>query len=83
MGASLVRNTDYLGLRNDARFDFLEGDVINSNGRRISRGEFKDYLQYVQIPHSHAGTGRCPPRCALVMRSVVALLVLSISASFP
>ena len=52
--ASLVRNTDYLGLRNDTRFDFLEGDIVNSNGRRISTQEFKDYLQYVQIPHSHA-----------------------------
>src|SRR5215203_5825874 len=47
--ASLVRNTDYLGLRNDTRFDFLEGDVVNSNGRRISTQEFKNYLQYVQI----------------------------------
>jgi len=52
--ASLVRNTDYLGLRNDTRFDFLEGDVVNSNGKRIARSEFKNYLQYVQIPHSHA-----------------------------
>ena len=52
--ASLVRNTDYLGLRNDTRFDFLEGDVVNSNGRRIIRSEFKNYLQYVQVPHSHA-----------------------------
>jgi len=52
--ASLVRNTDYLGLRNDTRFDFLEGDVVNSNGRRIARAEFEDYLHYVQIPHSHA-----------------------------
>jgi sulfhydrogenase subunit alpha len=50
----LVRNTDYLGLRNDRQFDFLEGDVLNSNGRRIARSEFKKYLQYVQIPHSHA-----------------------------
>jgi sulfhydrogenase subunit alpha len=53
-GASLVRNTDYLGLRNDTRFDFLEGDVVNSNGRRIARPVFEDYLHYVQIPHSHA-----------------------------
>src|SRR5215216_3227095 len=52
--ASLVRNTDYLGLRNDRRFDFLAGDVVNSNGKRIVRSEFKNYLQYVQIPHSHA-----------------------------
>jgi sulfhydrogenase subunit alpha len=52
--ASLVRNTDYLGLRDDTLFDFLEGDVLNSNGRRIARPEFKNYLHYVQIPHSHA-----------------------------
>ena len=52
--ASLVRNTDYLGLRNDSRFDFLEGDVVNSDGKRIARSEFDNYLQYVQIPHSHA-----------------------------
>ena len=51
--AALVRNMDYLCLRNEARFDFLAGDVVNSNGRRISRTQFKDYLQYVQIPHSH------------------------------
>lgn len=52
--ASLIRNTDYLCLRNETRFDFLEGDVLNSNGRRIPGSEFGDYLQYVQIPHSHA-----------------------------
>jgi coenzyme F420-reducing hydrogenase alpha subunit len=52
--ASLVRNTDYLSLRNGTRFDFLEGDVVNTNGKRIARSQFKNYLQYVQIPHSHA-----------------------------
>jgi sulfhydrogenase subunit alpha len=52
--ASLVRNTDYLALRNDTRFDFLEGEVVNSNGKRVVRSEFDNYLQYVQIPHSHA-----------------------------
>src|SRR5215204_3311391 len=52
--ASLVRNSDYLCLRNDARFDFLEGDVVNSNGRRVLAPEFENYVQYVQIPYSHA-----------------------------
>jgi coenzyme F420-reducing hydrogenase alpha subunit len=52
--ASLFRNSDYLCLRNDARFDFLEGDVVNSNGRRVPSEGFKDYLRYVQIPYSHA-----------------------------
>lgn len=52
--ASLVRNSDYLCLRNDERFDFLDGDVTNSDGERISEERFKEYLQYVRIPHSHA-----------------------------
>jgi coenzyme F420-reducing hydrogenase alpha subunit len=52
--ASLVRNSDYLCLRNDERFDFLDGDVTDSNGERISEARFKEYLQYVQIPHSQA-----------------------------
>src|SRR5215203_1589286 len=52
--ATLIRNTDYLALRNEAQFDFLEGDIVNSNGERVARSEFKNYLQYVQIPHSHA-----------------------------
>jgi coenzyme F420-reducing hydrogenase alpha subunit len=52
--ASLFRNSDYLCLRNEDRFDFLEGDVVNSNGRRVPSDEFKDYLRYVQIPYSHA-----------------------------
>ena len=52
--ATLIRNTDYLALRNETQFDFLEGDVANSNGRRIARSEFENYLQYVQIPYSHA-----------------------------
>ena len=52
--ASLARNSDYLCIRNDAAFDFLEGDIVNSNGRRIPKPEFQNYLQYVQIPYSHA-----------------------------
>jgi sulfhydrogenase subunit alpha len=52
--ASLIRNSDYLCLRNDERFDFLDGDVTNSDGERISEERFKEYLQYVRIPHSHA-----------------------------
>ena len=52
--ASLIRNSHYLCLRNDERFDFLDGDVTNSDGERISEVRFKEYLQYVRIPHSHA-----------------------------
>src|SRR5215212_9470959 len=52
--ATLVRNSDYLCLRNEARFDFLEGDVVNSNGRRVPAPEFENYVRYVRIPYSHA-----------------------------
>ncbi len=52
--ATLIRNSNYLCLRNNNRFDFLEGDVINSNGKLIPKAEFKNYLKYVQIPYSHA-----------------------------
>jgi coenzyme F420-reducing hydrogenase alpha subunit len=52
--ASLVRNSDYLCLRNEQRFDFLNGDVVDSNGARVSEARFKEHLHYVRIPHSHA-----------------------------
>lgn len=52
--ASLVRNSDYVCLCNDARLDFLEGEVVYSDDRRIRTSEFKDYLHVLQIPHSHA-----------------------------
>ena len=52
--ATLVRNSDYLCLRNDERFDFLEGEVVNSDGERISEDRFGEYLRYVRIPHSQA-----------------------------
>lgn len=51
---SFVRNSNYLAVRNESRFDFLEGDVVNSNGKRIPVTDFKNYLKYVQIPYSQA-----------------------------
>lgn len=52
--ASLIRNSNYLGLRNEKKFDFLDGDVFNSNGKLIMQTDFKNYLKYVQIPYSQA-----------------------------
>ena len=52
--ASLVQNSDYLCLRNDSRFDFLDAEVLNSNGEKVSESRFAEYLQYVRIPHSQA-----------------------------
>lgn len=52
--ASLIRNSNYLSLRNEQQFDFLNGDVFNSSGKLILEADFKNYLRYVQIPYSHA-----------------------------
>lgn len=52
--ATLIRNSNYLCIRNDKQFDFLEGEVVNSNGERIAKTEFRNYLKYVQIPYSQA-----------------------------
>lgn len=52
--AELVRNSDYLCIRNDARFDFIEGDVINSSGKRVKEEQFRDFLNSVVIPYSQA-----------------------------
>ena len=49
--ASLIRNTDYLaGVRNETRFDFLEGDVVNSNGRRIARRSLRTTCSTCRYP---------------------------------
>jgi sulfhydrogenase subunit alpha len=51
---SLVRNSDYLSLRNNSNFDFLEGDIINSNGKRVPPEKFLDFLKEVVIPYSQS-----------------------------
>jgi len=52
--AGLVRNSDYLCLRNDNNFDFIEGHVINSNGKKVPEEQFHDFLRTVVIPYSQA-----------------------------
>ena len=52
--AKLIRNSNYLCLRSEKQFDFLHGDVVNSNGKLIGESDFKSYLKYVQIPYSQA-----------------------------
>jgi sulfhydrogenase subunit alpha len=51
---TLERNSDYLCIRNDTRFDFIEGEVINSDGKRVPEEQFRDFLKTVVIPYSHA-----------------------------
>ncbi len=51
---SLVRNSDYMYLRNDRQYDFLEGELRISDGRRFYEKEFKNFLEQVVIPYSQA-----------------------------
>ena len=51
---TLVRNADYMALRNDAHFDFLDGEIINSTGRRVKESEFHTFLKSVVIPYSQS-----------------------------
>jgi sulfhydrogenase subunit alpha len=50
----LVRNSDYLALRNEKGFDFLEGDVVNTSGKRVPKEKFHDFLKSVVIPYSQS-----------------------------
>ena len=50
----LIRNSDYLCLRNDKNYDFIEGEIVNSSGKRVPEENFHDFLKSVVIPYSQA-----------------------------
>lgn len=50
----LIRNSDYLALRNNKGFDFLEGEVVNTSGKRVPEEKFHDFLKSVVIPYSQS-----------------------------
>ena len=50
----LIRNSDYLSLINDGQFDFINGDITNSSGNRITEDKFRDFLHSVVIPYSQS-----------------------------
>jgi coenzyme F420-reducing hydrogenase alpha subunit len=50
----MIRNSDYLCIRNPNHFDFLEGEVINSSGKKVPEEQFHDFLKSVVIPYSQA-----------------------------
>lgn len=52
--ASLIRNSNYLAIRNGKEFDFLEGDIVSSTGTHIPESEFRNFLTYVRIPYSNS-----------------------------
>ncbi len=51
---TLIRNSDYLCIRNEKQFDFLEGEIINSSGKRVPESEFHSFMKSVVIPYSQA-----------------------------
>ena len=51
---NLTRNSDYLCLRNDKSYDFIEGLIINSSGKKVSEEKFHSFLKSVVIPYSQA-----------------------------
>jgi coenzyme F420-reducing hydrogenase alpha subunit len=51
---TFVRTSDYMYLRNDKQWDFLDGDILNSNGKRTSQNEFWNFLEKVIIPYSQS-----------------------------
>jgi sulfhydrogenase subunit alpha len=53
-GETLNRNSDYLYMRNDKQYDFLEGDLMNSNGKRVPAKEFLSFMERVVIPYSES-----------------------------
>ncbi|MBN1168929.1 Ni/Fe hydrogenase subunit alpha [Candidatus Woesebacteria bacterium] len=50
----LDRNSDYLALRSEDRYEYLEGDVLNTDGKRVPESEFRSFLKSVVIPYSQA-----------------------------
>jgi len=52
--AELIRNSDYMALRNDKNFDFIDGMIVNSTGLKVEEALFHDFLRAVVIPYSQA-----------------------------
>lgn len=50
----LERNSDYLCLTVNDRYGYLEGEVINSDGKRVAEKEFRNFLKSVVIPYSQS-----------------------------
>lgn len=50
---SLVRETSYAALRTE-KYGYLEGDLYDMNGLICEEANFRDHLEHVIIPYSHA-----------------------------
>ena len=50
----LTRNSDYLCLRNEGNYDFINGQIVNSSGKKVPEEQFHDFMKQVVIPYSKA-----------------------------
>ena len=50
----LLSDSDFLCLRNGVSFDFIEGEITNSDGKAISENNFHDFLKSVVVPYSQS-----------------------------
>jgi coenzyme F420-reducing hydrogenase alpha subunit len=50
----MTRNSDYLALRNPQGYDFLQGEVVNTSGKKVPADKFHEFLKSVVIPYSQA-----------------------------
>lgn len=50
----LIRNSDYMCLKKDGDYNFIDGEVVNSTGRRVPEENFHDFLKSVIIPYSES-----------------------------
>ncbi len=50
----MLGNSDYLCLRNDTNYDFMEGEIINSAGKRVPESQLHDFLKSVVVPYSQS-----------------------------
>ncbi len=53
-GASLEQDVDYVALRNENKFDFLEGTLISLDGRKIPPDKFLEHFDVVVVPYSQS-----------------------------
>lgn len=51
---SLIRNSDYMYLRNDKEFNFLEGSITTTTGKKAEQKDFLQFLEKVVVPYSQS-----------------------------
>lgn len=52
--AELTRDSDYVAIRNEERFDFLEGNLVSLAGRKIPEKDFLNFFNVVVVPYSQS-----------------------------